>query len=286
MASKRMFAKTIIDSDAFLDMPVTSQLLYFHLAMRADDDGFINKPKSITRMVGASQGDIEMLITKKFIIPFESGIVVIKHWKIHNYIAKDRYTETTYKEEKDMLGLDENNAYTECIQIDDSSYTERIQDVYSLETQVRIDKDSIDKNRIDIYSVDKSNCNITCKTNSKTNSKANVRPLEEDKNKNKNKNKEYIVQIVNYLNEKAGTNYKATTKDTVSHINARLSDGFTVDDFKTVIDKKVNEWQGTEFEKYLRPKTLFGTKFESYLNAKMTGKTCTVVRDAQLDEIF
>lgn len=244
MASKRMFAKTIIDSDAFLDMPVTSQLLYFHLAMRADDDGFINKPKSIMRMVGASQGDIEMLITKKFIIPFESGIVVIKHWKIHNYIAKDRYTETTYKEEKDMLGLDENNAYTECIQIDDSSYTERTQDVYSLETQVRIDKNRIDKN------------------------------------------KEYIVQIVSYLNEKAGTNYKATTKDTVSHINARLSDGFTVDDFKTVIDKKVNEWQGTEFEKYLRPKTLFGTKFESYLNAKMTGKTCTVERDAELDEIF
>lgn len=100
------------------------------------------------------------------------------------------------------------------------------------------------------------------------------------------KNKEYIVQMVSYLNEKAGTNYKATTKDTVSHINARLSDGFTVDDFKTVIDKKVNEWQGTEFEKYLRPKTLFGTKFESYLNAKMTGKTCTVERDAQLDEIF
>lgn len=244
MASKRMFAKTIIDSDAFLDMPVTSQLLYFHLAMRADDDGFINKPKSIMRMVGASQGDIEMLITKKFIIPFESGIVVIKHWKIHNYIAKDRYTETNYKEEKEMLGLDDNNAYTERIQIDDSSYTERIQDVYSLETQVRIDKDSIDKN------------------------------------------KEYIVQIVDYLNQKAGTNYKPTTKDTVSHINARLSDGFTVDDFKTVIDKKVNEWQGTEFEKYLRPKTLFGTKFESYLNAKMNAKTCTVERDAQLDEIF
>lgn len=125
---------------------------------------------------------------------------------------------------------------------------------------------------------------LSCKTNSKTNSKANVRPVEEDKNKNKNK--EYIVQIVSYLNEKAGTNYKATTKDTVSHINARLSDGFTVDDFKTVIDKKVNEWQGTEFEKYLRPKTLFGTKFESYLNAKMTVKTCTIERDAQLDEIF
>ena len=110
MAERRMFAKTIIDSDAFLDMPPTTQLLYFHLSMRADDDGFVNKPKSVMRMIGATQGDIEMLIIKKFIIPFESGIVVIKHWKIHNYIRNDRYTETKYKEEKALLMLDENNA--------------------------------------------------------------------------------------------------------------------------------------------------------------------------------
>ena len=107
-----MFAKTIIDSDAFLDMPANTQLLYFHLSMRADDDGFINNPKKIQRMVGCSDDDIKLLIAKKFIIPFESGIVVIKHWKIHNYIAKDRYTETKYKEEKGMLMLDENNAYS------------------------------------------------------------------------------------------------------------------------------------------------------------------------------
>ena len=112
MAERRMFAKTIIDSDAFLDMPANTQLLYFHLSMRADDDGFINNPKKIQRMVGCSDDDIKLLIAKKFIIPFESGIVVIKHWKIHNYIAKDRYTETKYKDEKNMLMLDENNAYS------------------------------------------------------------------------------------------------------------------------------------------------------------------------------
>ena len=111
MAQRRMFAKTIIDSDAFLDMPATAQLLYFHLSMRADDDGFINQPKTIMRMTGCKDDDIRLLIAKKFIIPFETGIVVIKHWKIHNYIAKDRYTETKYKEEKAMLALDENNAY-------------------------------------------------------------------------------------------------------------------------------------------------------------------------------
>ena len=112
MAERRMFAKTIIDSDAFLDMPTSARLLYYDLSMRADDDGFINSPKKIIRMTGASDDDLKVLIAKKFVIPFESGIVVIKHWKIHNYIAKDRYTETKYKEEKAMLQLDENNAYT------------------------------------------------------------------------------------------------------------------------------------------------------------------------------
>ena len=94
MAERRMFAKTIIDSDAFLDMPQSTQLLYFHLAMRADDDGFINSPKTIMRIVGAKDDDLKVLFSKKFLIPFESGIVVIKHWRIHNYIQKDRYHET------------------------------------------------------------------------------------------------------------------------------------------------------------------------------------------------
>ena len=111
MAERRMFAKTIIDSDAFLEMPMTAQLLYFHLAMRGDDDGFINKPKAIMRICGAHDDDLRVLFAKKFVIPFESGVVVIKHWKIHNYIRKDTYSETKYKEEKACLELDENNAY-------------------------------------------------------------------------------------------------------------------------------------------------------------------------------
>lgn len=124
MAERRMFAKTIIDSDAFLEMPQSTQLLYFHLSMRADDDGFINKPRAIMRVVGCKEDDLKILAAKKFIIPFESGIVVIKHWKIHNYIAKDRYTETKYKEEKATLGLDENGSYTNRIQIVDDCATQ------------------------------------------------------------------------------------------------------------------------------------------------------------------
>ena len=113
MAERRMFAKTIIDSDAFLDMPQSTQLLYFHLAMRADDDGFVNSPKTIMRVVGAKEDDLKVLFAKKFLIPFENGIVVIKHWRIHNYIQKDRYHETKYLDEKNSLYLDENNAYTQ-----------------------------------------------------------------------------------------------------------------------------------------------------------------------------
>ena len=142
MAERRMFAKTIIDSDPFLDMPLSTQALYFHLSMRADDDGFINNPKKIQRMIGASDDDLRVLVMKRFILPFDSGVVVIKHWKIHNYIRNDRYKETVYQEEKALLELKENGAYTELspLGIPDGN-----QAVDQVETQVRLGKDSIGK---------------------------------------------------------------------------------------------------------------------------------------------
>lgn len=136
MAERRMFAKTIIDSDAFIDMPLSTQALYFHLSMRADDDGFINNPKKIQRMIGCSDDDLKVLIAKRFILPFDSGVVVIKHWKIHNYIQKDRYRETVYKEEKAMLDVKENNAYT---LLD----TPCIHTVSNMDTQVSIGKSKV-----------------------------------------------------------------------------------------------------------------------------------------------
>ena len=110
-----MFAKSIIDSDAFLDMPLSSQALYFHLSMRADDEGFVNNPKKIQRMIGASDDDLKVLLAKNFIIAFESGVIVIKHWKIHNYIRGDRINATNYQEEKALLELKENGSYTLCL---------------------------------------------------------------------------------------------------------------------------------------------------------------------------
>ncbi len=137
MAERRMFAKTIIDSDAFLDMPLSTQSLYFHLSMRADDDGFINNPKKIQRMIGCADDDLKLLIAKNFIIPFESGIVVIKHWKIHNYIRNDRYKETVYQEEMSLLEVKENKAYTL-----------GIPNGYQMDTQVRLGKDRIGKDSL------------------------------------------------------------------------------------------------------------------------------------------
>ena len=143
MAERRMFAKTIIDSDAFLDMPMSTQCLYFHLAMRADDDGFLNNPRKIQRMIGAGDDDLKVLISKRFLLPFESGVVVIKHWKIHNYIQKDRYKPTVYQEEKAMLEEKENGAYTFGVQDGYMLDTECIQDVSKLDTQVRLGKDRV-----------------------------------------------------------------------------------------------------------------------------------------------
>lgn len=146
MAERRMFAKTIIDSDAFLDMSLSTQALYFHLSMRADDDGFVNNPKKIQRMIGCGDDELKMLVAKKFIIPFESGICVIKHWRIHNYIQSDRYKETVYKEEKAHLELKENKAYryldTPCIQ-----------SVSKTETQVRLGKDRLGKDRLELNNI-------------------------------------------------------------------------------------------------------------------------------------
>jgi len=127
-----MFSMDVIDTDHFLEMPTSTQLLYFHLALRADDDGFISSPKRILRLTGASEDDMRMLLAKEYVIPFSSGVCVIRHWKIHNYIQSDRYHETIYKDEKKQLSEDENKVY--------SLDTQCIQDVSKTDTQVRLGK--------------------------------------------------------------------------------------------------------------------------------------------------
>lgn len=143
MAQKRMFNNSVVGSDSFLEMPDSSQNLYFHLSMRADDDGFVDNWKSIMRMTGKKEDDLKILISKSFILPFESGILVIKHWKLNNYIQKDRYKETIHTSEKALLTTDENNVYrldTNCIH--------------------SIEKNSIEENSIEENSCNKQNAEI------------------------------------------------------------------------------------------------------------------------------
>ena len=112
MAERRMFTEKITESDTFLDMPLSTQALYFHYCMNADDDGFVKNPKRIQKMLGASEDDSKLLIVKRFVLPFDSGIIVIKHWRMHNLLRKDRYKPSEYIEEKSLLNIKENGAYT------------------------------------------------------------------------------------------------------------------------------------------------------------------------------
>lgn len=112
MANKRMFTMKIVDSDSFLDMPLSTQCLYFHLNMRADDDGFIGNPKRICKLIGCNDDDLKLLIAKRFVLVFDNGVIVIKHWRMHNTIQKDRYTPTTYSDELKQLGIKDNKSYT------------------------------------------------------------------------------------------------------------------------------------------------------------------------------
>lgn len=138
MAQRRMFSLKVIDTDKFLEMPQGARLLYYDLGMRADDDGFVNNPKKIIQMVGASWDDFKILCAKEYIIPFESGVVVIREWRIHNLIRHDRYTETEYLNEKARLDI-QNNKYTH------KGMPDVIPDGNQLAPQVRLGKDRLGK---------------------------------------------------------------------------------------------------------------------------------------------
>ncbi len=149
MAERRMFAKTIVLSDVFLDMPMSARCLYFTLGMLADDDGFVGNPKSIMRQCGATEDDLKILLAKRYLLGFESGVIVIKHWKMNNYLRNDRHTSTTYLEELKQLTTDEKGAYTE------SRLPVGRQVVYQVETQDRLGKYSKEKDTTIVVSKEK-----------------------------------------------------------------------------------------------------------------------------------
>lgn len=228
MAQRRMFSRKITETDRFLEMPLSSQALYFHLNMGADDEGFIDKAKTIQRTIGASDDDMKLLIAKGFLIPFDSGVVVIRHWRIHNYIRSDRFQSTLHQDEKTQLEYDHSK----------TAMLKPLENVipngYQMDTQDRVSKVSLDEGSLTTYPKEPDNI-----------------PYKE---------------IIDYLNSKTGKNYRDNVQKNRSLIKARWSEGYRLDDFKQVIDNMVKDWSGTKYAKYLRPETLFGTKFDGYLN--------------------
>lgn len=167
MAERRMFTQKITESDAFLELPLSSQCLYFHLCMNADDDGFVNNPKRLIRMLGNTEDDMRLLLTKRFLIAFESGVIVVKHWRMHNLLRKDRYKETEYKDEKKKLFLKDNNTYTldsgqgkSLIESDEKSLKNEVATVWQPNGNRLAPQDSLVKYKEESMKEDKDNIYI------------------------------------------------------------------------------------------------------------------------------
>lgn len=229
-----MFSKRVTDSDMFIEMPSATQALYFHLNQSADDDGFNNQVQVAMMKAHAGADDLKILLAKRFIIRFESGVIVIKHWRMHNTLRKDRYTPTAFKEEFAMLGIKENQSYT-LIPENNGCHV-----VTNLVPQVSIGKDSIGNDSIN---------NTLCRDDSA-------------------ETKKQIEEVIAYLNDKSHSRYSAKTAETQKLMSGRFSDGYTVEDMEHVIDLKCDQWlKDAKMRQYLRPSTLFiPSKFESYLN--------------------
>lgn len=256
MANRRMFNKEIVLSDAFLDMPMSARCLYFTLGMLADDDGFIGNVKSIMRQCGASIDDMNVLKLKSFVIDFNNGVIVIKHWRMNNLLRNDRYKPTTYLEEKSLLSEKENGAYT--------LNKNGIPMVNQMATN---GKPSIVKDSIVKYSIEEKE--IYKEKEAEKPSECLVEEVSVSDSSLVDNPKDRIPyqKILDYLNtklkkEKGFQNVHSNRR----LIKARFNEGYKENDFYKVIDKMYDWWVGTEYEQYLQPTTLFGDKFDKYYN--------------------
>lgn len=240
----------IIDSARFIKMPISSQCLYFHLIAKGDDDGVV-EAFNVMRMVGATEDDLKVLVAKGFVVVLNEDLVsYITDWKEHNLIRADRKIDSIYKDLLLQIVPD-----VDLLEAKPTYYSRKKELADICQTNGSIGKDSIGKDSIvkdNIYCPAKAEPNIPYK------------------------------EIIEHLNNRTGSNYRSNTRKTKDFIKARFNEGFTLEDFKVVIDKKSVEWMNTDMQKYLRPETLFGTKFESYLNQQMKQKTITT-KDLAID---
>ena len=231
MAERRMVSKTIMQTQKFLRLPLETQALYVHLVINSDDDGIV-EAFPVVRMIGASEDSLGLLVIKQFIKPLNQDMVYfITDFNEQNKIRPDRHKPSIHRDLAiQQLGLE----------VDGSRLVEPGKVVLELKEECQtvdgqvkdkcphsIGQDSIGQDSID---------NIPYK------------------------------EIIDYLNSKTGKNYRANIQKNKALIKARWSEGYQLDDFKQVIDNMVKNWSGTEYAKYLRPETLFGTKFDGYLN--------------------
>ena len=293
MAERRMFAKTIVDSDLFIDMPMSARLLYYDLAMRADDDGFVNSPKKIMRFVGASMDDMNVLIAKQFIIPFESGVVVIKHWKIHNYIQKDRYKATSYQAEKESLTLKNGTYYTDDLPDVSNLDTGCIQDVYSLDTQDRLGKDRLGKDRLGKDRLELGKDRVRDRDRDRQEEESACAPENLPLGNNENKNNKNNENVVNNSDNKKPTRHKYGT-----YKNVLLTD----EDMEKLKTEFPDDWQnrierlseyiassGKTYKNHLATIRVWAKKDkerEALKNGSENGKWCIDKESISLDELY
>ena len=228
MARKRMFDTEIINQDRFLDLSIEAKAIYFLLGMNADDEGFVSS-KRILKLYGGTEKNLKELVSSEFIIKFTSGVVVITDWNANNWLDRRRMKETIYIDEKKLLTL---NSSTNKYELANAKQMLR---------ENRREENRIEEIRVEEKSIEEILCLDA---------------------------QDYIPysEIIDYLNMRTGHQYKSSVQKNRTLIHARWMEGFRLEDFKEVIDKKAMEWIGTKMEQYLRPETLFGTKFEGYLN--------------------
>lgn len=255
MAERRMFAKSIVLSDAFLDMPLTTRCLYFTLGMLADDDGFVGSPKAIMRQCGASQDDLLMLLQKRYLLGFESGVIVIKHWRMNNYLQKDRHKSTTYLEELAQLKIDDRGAYTE------AEKEEIVSNVYKLYTQDSIGKNSIVEDSI-----------ISTTISQDINTSSDIHKSEHTVKIISSEFDDIIAQFNSICISLPKVSKLTETRK--KNIKARLND-YSVEDLITVFEKaeasdflsgRSKQWTGCSFDWLIKPANLIKVLEGNYDN--------------------
>ena len=294
MANKRMFSKAVIESDAFLDMPISAQALYFHLGLRADDDGFVGNPKSILREIQASKDDLQILIAKSFIIAFESGVIAITHWRVNNMIRKDRYKPTLYREEYSRLTIEKSRIYEGSEQeVYQPATVGQPNDNHWL-PQYRLDKNRLDKNRLDEGRSDKIRADQMSTDNGGTDRAEYKGYIGEDK-----REKNTAAEVLNVYEKLIGIVTSGIIDDIDSFIGKGMEPELIIRIIEYACERNARNWQYIQrciinnlsegiktLADYNRKEADRAARKAASEKTDPTGKWCVSDEDVNLDDIL